>query len=83
MTSNTPTIGQMIDRLTKLIQSSFKNDPTDPGLVISRPKPRKVYASIVRFNKPFGKDKYTALKTHNKTMRGALRDLIRQIKETE
>jgi len=81
MTNNTsPTIGQLIDKLTKLIQTTFKTDPTDPGLTISRPKARKVYASVVRFKKPFGKEKFTALKAKNKTMRGALRDLIRQIK---
>lgn len=75
------TIGKLISRLTSLIQTTYGSDPTDPGLTLSRPKSRKVYAAVIRFKKPFGKDKYTALKTTNKTMRGALRSLIRQIKE--
>jgi hypothetical protein len=43
----------------------------------------RVYASVVRFKKPFGKDKFVAIKTNNKTMRAALRSLIRQIKTKE
>lgn len=74
------TIGRMIKKLTQLIQTTYGSDPTDPGLTLSRPKPHKVYAAVVRFKKPFGKEKWTALKASNKTMRGALRDLMRQLK---
>jgi hypothetical protein len=74
------TTGQMIARLTKLIQTTYGTDPTDPGLTLSRTKAHKVYAAVVRFKKPFGREKYTALKASNKTMRGALRDILRQLK---
>jgi hypothetical protein len=77
------TIGKLISRLNTLIRTTYKNDPTDPGLTLSSPMPGKVYAAVVRFKKPFGKQKFTALKAKSKTMRGALRSLIRQIKETQ
>ena len=77
------TIGKLISRLTSLIQTTYGTDPTDPGLTLSRPMPHRVYAAVVRFKKPFGKDKWTALKAKDKTMRGALRNLIRQINSTK
>jgi hypothetical protein len=77
------TIGRLISSLNRLIRTTFKNDPTDPGLTLSSSKPGRVYAAVVRFNKPFGKDGWTALKARNKNMRGALRDLLRQIRETQ
>ena len=59
-------IAEMIKKLTQLIQTTYGSDPTDPGLTLSRPKPHKVYAAVVRFNKPFGKEKWTALKASNR-----------------
>lgn len=81
--TTSPTIGQLITKLTHLIQANYGSDPTDPGLTLSRPKAHKVYAAVVRFEKPFGKGKWTALKAKDKSMRGALRSLIRQIQEEQ
>jgi hypothetical protein len=74
------TLARTLRKLNRLIQRTYSSDPTDPGLVISLLKNNQVYASIIRFGKPFGKSRTVEYKARRATTIGALNDLIRQIK---
>jgi hypothetical protein len=50
--------------------------------VISRLKTGKVYAAVIRFNKPFGQSKQVQYKAYAKTTMSALADLIKQLNDT-
>jgi len=73
------TVAKLLTKLTKLVQTTYKTDPTDPGVVISRVKTGQIYAAIIRFNKPFGKDRRVAYKTKRNSTVSALTDLINQV----
>jgi hypothetical protein len=52
------TIERLINNITKLVNDKYGSDPTDPGIIISRSKRTgERYVSVIRFAKPFGKDK--------------------------
>ena len=65
---------ELIDKLTKAISFQYKTDKTTPGLQIASLK-NGYYASIVRYNKPFGKDKSVVCKARADSLNGALKEL--------
>jgi hypothetical protein len=77
------TIERLINNITKLVNDKYGSDPTDPGLIISRSKRTgERYVSVIRFAKPFGKDKIepVAHKARGNNTLTALSRLYKSIK---
>lgn len=77
--SNKPTVEELIKLITEAVQFRFGDDPTAPGLLVSRLKKGGVYVSVLRFEKPFGAGKKVAYKARAATLPTALRDVAKQI----
>lgn len=67
----------LIDKIVKAISHQYKTDKTVPGLQIALVK-HGYYVSIVRYAKPFGKEKSVAFKARGDTLNAALLDLAMQ-----
>lgn len=79
-------IDTLIENITQAINFKYSTDATGPGLLISFVKDQ-YYASIVRYKKPFAKEKVVVCKAYNATLPGVLEDLASKFldlhKETE
>lgn len=74
-----PGTEKLIELITAAIQFKYKSDPSTPGLLISKLKNGSFYTSILRFQKPFGKEKKVAFKTTSANLDLALEDLAKQV----
>ena len=73
----------LIALITDAIQYKFMTDKSAPGLTIAKLKNGEMYASVVRFNAPFGKDKRVEYKAHGSNLIMVLRSVAQQIVDGE
>jgi len=73
----------LIALITDAIQYKFKGDKTAPGLTIAKLRNGEMYASVVRFSAPFGKDKMVEYKAAGTSLLSVLYDVAQQIVKAE
>ena len=64
-------VNQLINKITEAISFQFKEDKTVPGLQIAALK-NGYYTSIVRYSKPFGKEKAVVCSATGDTLESTL-----------
>lgn len=67
----------LLDKLTKAVSFTYKNDKTAPGLTVSALR-KGFYCSVVRYNGAFGKGKEIVCKAKAETLEIALQEVARQ-----
>lgn len=67
----------LLDKLTKAISFTYKEDKTAPGLTVSALK-KGYYCSVVRYDGAFGAGKVVICKAKSDTLDGALQDVAHQ-----
>lgn len=68
----------LINKITKAISHQYKTDKTTPGLQIAALRNGTFYVSVVRYAKPFGKEKSVVCKAKDPNLDVALKNVASQ-----
>jgi hypothetical protein len=77
--TKTISIENLLQSIMEAVQFKFPNDPSAPGVLVSRLKNGEIYVSVVRFKAAFGKEKTVQYKAKEKTLGKALENIATQI----
>jgi hypothetical protein len=74
-------VEELITLISDAIQFRFSEDPTSPGLLVSRLRKGGIYASVLRYEKAFGQGKKVAYKARGTDLLAVLQELAQKVAE--
>lgn len=72
----------LLDKLTKAIAYTFKDDKTAPGVTVASLPKGQYYCSVVRYDSAFGKDKRVVCSVTAPTLSAALKAITDEFLNT-
>jgi hypothetical protein len=72
----------LLDKLTKAIAYTFRDDKTAPGVTVASLPKGQYYCSVVRYSAAFGKDKKVVCSATAPTLAAALRAIADEFLNT-